>query len=378
LELNNITEDDAVIIRDFLTHIGVVNNLSESRKSTITSLVCILNKAEPHVSIRELTKDTIYRKITNVKQNGYTQNSQRSILSVGKTFWKYLIKSKIIDCNIEDIDCIKLPHVDFETTSPDEIFTIQEILEMIKCANNTRDRAFIATLYESACRISEIATLRWKDIFTDEYGAKVYVFDHKTQVRKFCRLIIAAPYLNEWRNQYESFAPASGDNLVFVTLYKKTPIKYRTYDMIFKKLAKKAGITRPVHLHLMRKTRITHMVRENYNETVIKLVAWGNTNTRMMPTYTRLSEENVDNELLNHGGILDREDVVESIKSQKCMRCGYIIAPDQKYCPHCGMSTDPNLINREMSINPDLLSKILQIIQNQQNIDNKQNAGGRK
>lgn len=378
LRLGNITEDDAEIIQNYINHIGVVNNLGESRKATIASLLCALNKTEPRVPVRGLTKEIIYQKVTNVKSAEFTQNTQRSIISIGKAFWVYLIKTKIINGNIEDIKNIKIPPINFETTSPDEIFTPSEVLEMIRCANNTRDRAFIATLYESACRISEIATLRWKDVFPDKYGAKIWVFDHKAKKRKFCRLIIAAPHLNEWRNQYESFSSASGDNLVFVTLYKQKPLKYRTYDIIFKRVAKKAGITRPVHLHLMRKTRITHMVRENYNESIIKLVAWGNPNTRMMPTYTRLSEDNIDAELLSHGGIVDREDVVESIKSQKCMRCGNIIAPDQKYCPHCGMSTDPSLINREMSINPELLTKILQIIQDQQNPENSDNAGGKK
>lgn len=378
LERDNISEDDARIIKNYLDHIEVINNISESRKATLASMLCSLNKINPHVPIRELTKEIIYRKVSNVKLKGYTQNTQRTFLSVGKGFWTYLIKSKIIEGNIEDIKSIKIPSVDFKTTAPDEIFTVSEVLEMIRCANNTRDRAFIAALYESACRISEIASLRWRDVFPDDYGAKIWVFDHKTQVKRFCRLIIAAPYLNEWRNQYESFAPASGDNLVFVTLYKKTPIKYKTYAAIFKQIAKKAGIKRHVHLHLMRKTRITHMVCENYQESIIKLVAWGNPKTRMMATYSVLSEQAIDKELLYKGGLVSREDTQETVRPTKCVRCGNIIAPDQKYCPHCGLSTEPSLINNEMSINPELLAKILQIIQEQQKSENQGNAGGKK
>lgn len=380
LKLGNITEDDAEIIRNYLNHLTVTNNISESRKSTLTSLICTLCSIEPHVRIRDLTKNEIYQKISNLKTGKYTNNTIRAFIQAGKAFWKYLITQGIINCDIADIELIKNQPIDFETTSPDEILTPSEIREMIRCANNSRDRAFIATLYESACRISEIASLKWKDVFPDEYGAKLYVYDHKCKKRRFCRLVSAAPYLNEWRNQYESFAPATGDNFVFVSLYRKqkTPLIYKTYIEILTKLAKKAGIKKHVHLHLMRKSRITHMVRENYNESIIKLIAWGNPNTHMMATYTRLSENDIDSEVLDHAGVVDRDGVMDTVKPHKCIRCGNIVAPDQKYCPHCGLSTDPTLINPEMSIHPELLAKILQIIQEQQKQDNSDNAGGKK
>ena len=71
--------------------------------------------------------------------------------------------------------------------------------------------------------------------------------------------------------------------------------------------------------------------------------------------------------------------VVIAVAFIRCPYCGRFVGRSRgKYCPHCGLSTDPTLINPEMSIHPELLAKILQIIQEQQKQDNSDNAGGKK
>ncbi len=54
--------------------------------------------------------------------------------------------------------------------------------------------------------------------------------------------------------------------------------------------AKRAGITKRVHPHLFRKSRITHLIQQNYQETVIKQMMWGNLAPDMFRTYAVLSQ----------------------------------------------------------------------------------------
>jgi integrase len=55
------------------------------------------------------------------------------------------------------------------------------------------DKALIASLYETGCRIGELAGLR---VHFDNYGAIIIVND-KTGMRRI-RTIFSAPYLSSW------------------------------------------------------------------------------------------------------------------------------------------------------------------------------------
>lgn len=74
-----------------------------------------------------------------------------------------------------------------------DIFTRQEILKMIENAHHPIDKALISALYETGCRIGEMANLKIKDVHFDKYGA-ILVVDGKTGMRRI-RAIFSAPYL---------------------------------------------------------------------------------------------------------------------------------------------------------------------------------------
>ncbi len=59
-----------------------------------------------------------------------------------------------------------------------------------------RDRALVASLYESGARISELSNLKIKHVKFDQYGA-VLMVDGKTGMRRV-RIIFSSPYLATW------------------------------------------------------------------------------------------------------------------------------------------------------------------------------------
>ena len=364
--LNNgaITAEDADIIRQYIHWRAVTAAISRVRQAKLASIICGLQKLDPKCPIKDLTVGTIYDKIQTLHSSEYSQNTKHDMIIIGKGFWKYLSDNGTIDADVKQIRAIKSIPVNPDTTTPDEILTIEEISELIKCGGSAKNRAIISVLYESACRISELATLKWKDVFFDEHGAKLYIHDHKTNKQRYCRLIISVSHLIEWRNDYGMTASATGDNLVFITS-KGESISYAGYVKILNRAVQRSGITKNVHLHLLRKSRITHMVRENYQESIIKQIAWGNLNTSMMQTYVRLSESDIDSELLDHMGIVSKAEDASSMKPTRCIRCGAIIGPDQKYCSHCGLSKDADLTDAALSSDPELVMRILQILQSQ-------------
>lgn len=109
---------------------------------------------------------------------------------------------------------IKSPSVDHRTTDPNDLLTVDEVERILEGAKSSRDRAIIATLYETATRIAELSRLRWKDLVFDKHGCKCYIDDRKTDRRRYARLTLAHPYLAEWRANYPG--DATGDAPVFV------------------------------------------------------------------------------------------------------------------------------------------------------------------
>ncbi len=81
---------------------------------------------------------------------------------------------------------------------PEEILTEEDIKKTIDAAQNARDRALVAVLYESGCRAGEFLSMRMKNVSFDRYGAVIIVHG-KTGYRRI-RLVLSSPYLAKWIN----------------------------------------------------------------------------------------------------------------------------------------------------------------------------------
>ena len=84
--------------------------------------------------------------------------------------------------------------------SPNDILTKDEILKLIDTAENTRDKALIALLYDAAARPSEILNLRIKDVKLNKSYGEIFV-NGKTGMRRI-PIIFSIPYLSKWINSH--------------------------------------------------------------------------------------------------------------------------------------------------------------------------------
>lgn len=166
------------------------------------------------------------------------------------------------------------------------MLTPEEIEALLRACQPSRDRAVIALLYESGCRIGELGRLTWQRVQFDAYGIVVSIEDTKCHTQRYVRLVMATPYLAIWRNDYP-FEPV-GDALVFIT-YRKKPLQHATVYQQFHKIATRAGITKRITPHIFRHSRITHLINQGMKESVIKLMMWGNLNTDMFASLSPTS-----------------------------------------------------------------------------------------
>ena len=270
----------------------------------------------------------------SLKGTPFKANTKHDYVKAIRGYLLWLIETGKSDLDEKRVRKIKIPPRDYITRSPDEILTSEETAQIIEAAGTNRDRALIAILYETGMRIGEVALLRWQDLTPDDTGIGVYIKDQKTKRERHSRIIDYREYISAWRNEHPKRNNPNAP--VFIDRFRHEALEYQAIWMIIKKAAVRAGITKRVHAHLFRSSRVTHLVQQGYAESVIKKMIWGNVNTRVYQTYCILSDQDIDRELNEKAGIVKPRDP-ETIptRPRKCPECGLINPPTSVWCGKC-------------------------------------------
>jgi integrase/recombinase XerD len=272
----------------------------------------------------------------------YATNTYRKHIGSMKSFILFLIESKVITTITTDqMRRVKTPKADQMTKVAGDMLSPEESLAIIKGARNSRDRALIATLFESGCRPIELLELEWEDVNFDQHGATINT-NKKTGKPRRIRIINMAEHLKAWKNDYPG--EPKGTSPVFVNL--DTTDHHALSRGGLKKLLQKAvansGVTKRVHPYLFRHSRVTEMLSEGIPESVISLQHWGSLASPMLRTYGHLSGHQVDDILLAHAGKRKNEPVAQSaLKPVGCPACGKENPSGTQYCNICGAILDP-------------------------------------
>jgi len=219
---------------------------------------------------------------------------------------------------------------------PEELLTEEDILRLIRAAKTPRDRAFVAMLYETGCRISELLFVKVKHVRFDEYGACLVV-DGKTGPRRI-RVISAVPYLTEWLNAH----PDKDDPAAWLWCGPHGAcFKYTAVLSLVKRLVRRAGLKKHVHPHLFRHSRATFLANHLKEAQMKEYFGWVRA-SEMAAVYVHLSGRDVDNALLELYGIARDEDEVRKtrLRPKPCARCELTNPATHSFCQRCGHPLD--------------------------------------
>ena len=220
---------------------------------------------------------------------------------------------------------------------PDELVTTEEYLKIIDNCMNARDRALISTLYDSGCRLGELLTLRIRDAQSDQYGYVLSVTG-KTGYRRVRIVGNSVAYLKLWIENHPNRNDI--DSPVFCGLevrnFGKAMDHSDVYSM-FRKVLKRAGITRRIHPHLFRHSYVTRMVDKNLSESALKDQVGWTKGSRMIEVYEHLSIKQKDEAILRASGIAFEEKDDDNLLPVVCQRCGKKNPSNAKNCYNCWM-----------------------------------------
>lgn len=332
---SSISEKNKKIIFDYEKQL-FIKEFGMARIERCISVLRIISE-KLNKDLDSLEKEDIETFLEWIQRRNIEDWTKYTYKRIFKTFLKTTGKKNLTDL---------IPIKRVKNKIPD-IFTRQEILKMIENAQHPMDKAFISALYETGCRIGEMASLKIKDVHFDGYGA-VLIVNGKTGMRRI-RAIFSAPYLSAWL----SIHPKNSDqNAPFWIRFGKNgksngienntscQLMYPALTMRTKRIAKKAGIQKRVYNHLFRHTSATEKSEILTTAQMCEYFGWTQA-SRMTQTYVHLSGKNLDDTLLKAYGISkDNTPKEKELAPLQCPRCSIINGATAKFCYKCGAALD--------------------------------------
>ena len=176
----------------------------------------------------------------------------------------------------------------------DKVLRAEELEALLRACDNVRDLAIIGILAETGLRIGELLSLRLRDIEVLPDGSFRLNVRGKTGVRTVV-VIRAAKALATWLR--ERPGPKDLDSPVFTTMTKPyRPLRPGSFRAHLRNIAKRAGLKRPVHPHMLRHTCMTRLARI-LTEQELKVVAGWTKNSPMATVYVHLSGRDAERAL---------------------------------------------------------------------------------
>jgi len=345
-----ITPADADLISAFVAERKITNNIGMKRALKITSNLITVRRFIP--PFKELTIPTLYRGVENIlhgtssRDREFSQNTKIDLISILKQFCMWLVENEELSLPEKKIKAIKHPQK-LPTKKASDLLTNDEIQALMAVCQTSRDRALLMTLYEGGFRVGEIGEMKWGHLIIEGTGVIVNV-TFKTMVPRYVRLVMAKEHLIKWKSDYPE--EITDESLVFLN-ERRQPMKYHAIFQQLGRLCRRAGITKHITPHIFRHTRITHLIQQGVNESVIKLMMWGSVDSKMFINYAHLTGSDIDREIYRLYGIdatVTKVDQAAALEPRICARCHEANAPMSAYCHICGHAlSDDAVMNKD-------------------------------
>jgi len=222
----------------------------------------------------------------------------------------------------------------------DRLLTRTDVQRLVDACDRPRDRALLMLLWDSGARISEIVTLDIGHVEFDRYGAVVIV-NGKTGRRRV-RLIAAAPELQTWLNQHPLKTDAAAPLFTTYNRYAAGTkrLAVHTIQNTLKTIARRAGVTKPVHPHAFRHARLTDLAKQGFSEMELRIIAGWEKNSAMPEVYIHLSGGDVERKMLEKAGFVTGDETpgTAALEPRQCPRCRTMNTYDALYCRACSMA----------------------------------------
>ena len=329
-------KDNDAEIRKFLS----IKEANGQSKHTIRSQQTVLIKLNNFLKdkpFREATEEDILAFVSDM--NGkYAESYVGLAKIVTKSFYRQLYGMKrhelppqVVNLNSNYNHKKKLP------VRPEDVITKEDLVEFLRWCDNFRDKAMVATLYESAARIGEFVDINIEHLKFDDRGA-VLVIGGKTGQRRL-RLIESVSFLQRWIESH----PRKGEDNAPLWCSVRKPfgrVSAGVTRLVLSKIKNRSGTKKPMNPHNFRHSRLTELAKF-LSDAKLKVFAGWTANSDMAGVYVHLTGKDLDDDLLKIAGVeIEEKRKVSPLLELKCPRCGTKNPVNNTFCGLCGLVLD--------------------------------------
>jgi integrase/recombinase XerC len=208
----------------------------------------------------EVDRHVLRDYLSHLVERGIAKASIARKLSAIRSFFRYLVREEIIAKN--PIEQVSSPKLDKRLPS---FLTKEEMEKLLNAPDlptplGQRDRALLELLYASGLRVSELVGLTLEQI--DLESNEIRVWGKGSKERMVLMGVPAAEalksYIGEGRLQLQ-LQSKKKTSALFLDRYGQ-PLTERSVQRLLNQYAKKAGIGKRVHPHMLRHTFATHLL----------------------------------------------------------------------------------------------------------------------
>lgn len=293
-----MTTDIETNIKLFINYLKLEKSLSDN---TISSYIFDLKLLSTYLqnetgikSSAEISENNLIDFITHAgemqskREKKYSEKSIYRLISVLKSFFKYLATEDIIADNpAENLDS---PRVSRTLPSVLTIDEVNKIFDSVNLSDKSglRDRALLETMYASGLRVSEVINLEISSIFFEEGFLRILGKGSKERIVPIglTALNYLEKYCNSERNQIKN---QDSQNYVFLNFRGKRMSRMAVWNIV-KKYSAAAGIRKEIHPHTLRHTFATHLLEGGADIRIIQEML-GHSDISTTQIYTHIDKE---------------------------------------------------------------------------------------
>jgi len=263
---------------------GVSNDTIQNYLYDLRQFFTYLDKHD----VSDLRSDDIQQFIRIQTQNMLSVPTILRRISSIKNFYLFMEKERIISFQIAELDkpkgakklpvCIPIEEVEALLNAPD-----------LNKPEGQRDRAMLEVMYSSGLRISELLSLKLKQINYERGTIRIIGKGNKE------RIVPIGDYALEYLNNYLEDGRRKNKNrnseFLFLNRYGE-PVSRVYFFKQVKKYAKEANIKEEISPHTLRHCFATHML-ENGAELRAVQEMLGHTNIATTQIYTNISSKRI-------------------------------------------------------------------------------------
>lgn len=349
LEESDLSEENKELLKEFDRDLHL-KDYSKARRSKLLNKLRIIaenNSIDYETATRGDIEDIILWLKDRKDINETTKLDYKIIL---KRFYRWVGDGEYP----KFVDWINTSDKNSKNKLPEDMLTEEDVLDLIECANNHRDKAFISVLWETGARIGELIDLTVGALKDHKRGFQIVV-KGKTGARRLL-LIESVPYLREYLQKHPHGESKEAPLWVNVgTTNQGEKCSYRALTKALEKTGERAGIEKPLNPHQFRHSRATYLANKFTEAQMCQWFGWKQ-GSRMPAKYIHMSGRDIDLDYARLHGIEDEEPDHSKLSPESCPRCDEQVPPKAKFCYRCGQALSIDAV-KKIEDSTDKISK---------------------